>query len=519
MSAAGEVDPVQVLVERFGFEDFRPGQREIIDSVMAGRDTLAVMPTGGGKSVCYQLPAVARPGITLVISPLIALMDDQVAALDDFGIPAGCIHSGKDRDQKRDIFAAMRHEDRFLLYVSPERVQMDGFQSWFRGQDIDLIAVDEAHCVSQWGHDFRPDYQRISQLRELRPEIPILALTATATPQVLDDVAVQLGMTDPDRHVYGFYRPNLYYQVEHCDNDDQKMAYLRQALADFPDGRAIVYCGTRKVTEAVAVELSRELDGVGHYHAGMGTEWRERIAADYDAGRIRILAATNAFGMGVDHPDVRLVVHFQIPANIESLYQEMGRAGRDGQDSTCLVLFAQKDKGLQSYFIQNSDAPYDEINRRWRGLDNLLAYLDGGECRHAGILTYFQDQMRIDACGHCDVCDIGSSRRVQPDQASLDRTRKPKSKKKTVLLPDVVAGTALAGDALERQRHLKEWRKEFAKANDMPAFMIFSNKTLRALAETDPRTSDELLDIHGLGEKKVEIYGRLILEQLELLRD
>ena len=266
--------------------------------------------------------------------------------------------------------------------------------------------------MSQWGHDFRPDYGKLSVLRALRSDVPILATTATATPQVLRDIAKQLGLNQPNQHVYGFYRPNLYCQVEYCDDEAEKMALIREALDRTPEGRIIIYAGTRKQCEDLHGELCLLHPGVAYYHAGLSSEERDSIQDKYDGGAVRILVATNAFGMGVDSPDVRLIIHYQMPANLDSYYQEVGRAGRDGKNSTCLLLYAKKDRGLQSFFIRESTAPAEIKSARWKSLDAIIQYAEGGECRQSGILTYFKDRDRIQSCGHCDVCDPGSPRRV-----------------------------------------------------------------------------------------------------------
>ncbi|HEX5034622.1 MAG TPA: RecQ family ATP-dependent DNA helicase, partial [bacterium] len=259
-------DWLELLRERFGHPGFRRGQEDILRSVFQGRDTLAVMPTGGGKSLCYQLPALARAGVTVVVSPLIALMKDQVRLLRERGFPAGCLHTGQSYEEKREVFAELQASDRFLLYLSPERVQKPGFAAWLKGRPVSLFAIDEAHCVSAWGPDFRQDYHRLSLLRELRPEVPILALTATATPRVLRDIANQLRMEEAARHVFGFYRPNLFYQVEICESESLKTAWLKQALARHPDGKVLIYCGTRKQCESLKEELSGSFGGVDLYH-------------------------------------------------------------------------------------------------------------------------------------------------------------------------------------------------------------------------------------------------------------
>ena len=379
----------RLLKEKFHLSSFRIGQQEVILSLLNRHDAIAVMPTGGGKSLCYQLPALYSKGIVVVISPLIALMKDQVRGLQSLGIPSGSLHSGQTHPEKLKVFSEMRSAEHYILYVSPERVQKPGFAEWAKKQPISAFAIDEAHCISQWGPDFRPDYSRLSLLRSIRPDIPILALTASATPEVLRDIIKQLELKKPDQHVHGFYRPNLYYQVEVCADTPVKISWLRQALLQTPKGRILIYCGTRKQSEGLTTELGMEFPDMGFYHAGMSTDERNRIQKDYETGKIRILAATNAFGMGVDHPDVRLVAHFQMPSHVESLYQEMGSAGRDGKDSTCLLLYSKKDKGLHSYFIQQSDASSAIVNRRWRALDIITQFAEGGECRHSGILTYF----------------------------------------------------------------------------------------------------------------------------------
>lgn len=509
-----------VLQERFRLQRFRLGQKEILSSILSGKDALAVLPTGGGKSLCFQMPALIKQQIVVVVSPLIALMKDQVAGLQKLGIPAGCLHSGQPMSEKRALFQSLRESKSFLLYISPERVQKEGFVKWIQTQSVALFAIDEAHCVSQWGHDFREEYGMLGMLKELRPDVPILALTASATPLVLHDIAKQLKLDHPARHVHGFYRPNLYYQVEFCAAENEKHALLHQALEQFPTGRVIIYCGTRKATEALTHMLSLKYSAVGFYHAGMDTSARHRVQSQYGQGEIRILAATNAFGMGVDHPDVRLVVHYQMPANIDFLYQEMGRAGRDGKDSTCLLLYSKKDKGLQSYFIRESEASKDVLNTRWRALDALIDYCEGGECRHGEILTYFRDTQRISRCGHCDSCDPHSERKVQkparafPSLQAGPFATQPKSKPKKKAAPLDFLSQTLDESALERKQILKDWRRTTANSLDVPAFLIFSDKTLTHLALKNPQSLEELKSIYGLGEYKIEKFGQDILTTL-----
>jgi len=500
-----------VLQDKFKLPTFRLGQKEIISSVLAGKDTIAVLPTGGGKSLCYQYPAIFKNQLVVVVSPLIALMNDQVESLKRMGVPAGCIHSGKTESEKREVFRQIHAGGAFVLYLSPERTQKEGFLNWIKTAPVALFAIDEAHCVSMWGHDFREEYAQLDKLKELRPEVPVLALTASATPFVIKDIAKQLTLKNPSKHVHGFYRSNLYYQVENCQDDLEKITLLKQALQQTPEGRVIVYCGTRNATEEVANFLSDDFAGVDFYHAGLSSDVRTKKQEQYSQGETRILLATNAFGMGIDHPDVRLVVHYQMPANIDSLYQEMGRAGRDGEMSTCLLLYSKKDKGLQSFFITSSKAPAAIQSSRWRALDNLVNYAESGECRHAEILTYYQDAQRIETCGHCDVCAPKSELKITVPEytfAKTSRTVKKSKSRKSEALPE---GQELDADQLRVLQILKMWRKDKAKELDVPAFVIFSDKTLRHLAKVHPNTLDELKNIYGMGEVKIERFGQEIL--------
>jgi ATP-dependent DNA helicase RecQ len=320
--------------------------------------------------------------------------------------------------------------------------------------------------------------------------------------------------------VHGFYRNNLYYQVENCADENEKLKFLFQAIKQNPVGRVLVYCGTRKTTEEIAFQLNSHFEDVAYYHAGMNTADRTQVQKGFETGKYRILVATNAFGMGIDRPDVRLVVHNQLPANIDSLYQEMGRAGRDGEFSTCLLLYAKKDKGLQSFFIQSSDAPAKIKSARFNNLDILIDYAEGSECRHAEILTYYRDSQRIGRCGHCDNCDPTSHLKVQKPSdifetestlastpEKLQLTRSPKKKK---------SSAAIILNPLEETRFqsLRTWRKGKALELDLPAFVIFSDRTLRELAQKNPQSLEELKSIHGIGEQKLEKFGWDLLAEL-----
>lgn len=503
----------EILVSRFGMDSFRKGQASVLESVLSRHDTMAVMPTGGGKSLCYQLPALYFDGLVIVVSPLIALMKDQVRGLHELGLRAGAIHSGQSTEDKKRVFRELREKGPYVLYLSPERVQTPGFADWLASQEVVLFAIDEAHCVSQWGHDFRKEYAKLSLLREMKPDTPVLALTATATPRVLADIEKQMRMKTRDRHVYGFYRPNLFYQIEICPDDNYRLAMLLKAIDRTPDGRVLVYSGTRQNCEDLASLLSTRFERVGFYHAGMSADERRNIQEQIDSGILRIVVATNAFGMGIDYPDVRLVAHMQTPANIESLYQEMGRAGRDGRISRCLLMYSKKDRGLHSFFINRSDAAASVISQRWRALEAITQFIESKECRHSGILTYFRDSERIDTCGHCDSCAPQSEWVIpRPEIAIVSPVAKTKLRKAKSAATQTTSIDSPEAEA--RALVLRDWRKRFAKERDIPAFIVFSDRTLRDLANKNPSSLTALENIYGLGPAKIELFGTEVLREL-----
>jgi len=502
----------QILKSKFNLETFRKGQKEIIASIINKRDVLAVLPTGGGKSLCYQLPAVVLDQLVVVVSPLIALMKDQVYALNKIGLNAGCRYSGQTLEESKIVFKNIENSKAFILYLSPERVQHEGFLKWIVNRDVALFAIDEAHCVSQWGHDFREEYSMLKVLKKIRPDVPMLALTASATPEVLNDIAKNLNLKNPERRVHGFYRPNLFYQVEKCVDANDKMNLIQQALYKIPEGRKIIYAGTRKNVQELAAELSKIFENVGYYHAGLSSEKRTKMQSDYQQGAIKILVATNAFGMGIDQPDVRLVIHYQMPASIDSLYQEMGRAGRDTLPANCLMLYSKKDKGLQSYFITEAEATPDIKKSRWRSLDALIDYIESSECRHAEVLTYYKDPDRIKSCGHCDNCCKNSERLIKKLYENKKIQHFLKKKKKNHSNDDM--SKEFSSVQQNKFELLKIWRKEKATELDLPAFVIFSDQTLKNIVLAAPRNKTDLLSIHGVGSNKIENFGDAILKIL-----
>ncbi|AMV37257.1 RecQ family ATP-dependent DNA helicase [Planctomyces sp. SH-PL62] len=367
----GPVDLELSLRERFGLRDFRPGQREVIESVLAGRDVLCVMPTGGGKSLCYQLPAVVTPGLTLVVSPLIALMKDQVDALTARGVRATLLNSTIDPAAQRQRMEEIEAGLYDMVYVAPERFRSGRFTAMLQRVPPALLAIDEAHCISQWGHDFRPDYARLGEARRRIGSPPCIALTATATDVVQRDVAEQLGLIDPRLFVTGFDRPNLRYVVARTGRDEAKLEELSRTLERFP-GPSVIYASSRARCESVAGYVAKELRReVVVYHAGLDREARSKAQDDFMSGDADVVVATNAFGMGVDKPDIRSVIHFNMPGTIEAYYQEAGRAGRDGGASVCVLLYSAGDRRLQELFIENEFPPKPVVHQIYDFLRSL----------------------------------------------------------------------------------------------------------------------------------------------------
>lgn len=361
-------DALDALHEHFGFDDFRAGQREVIEAILDGRDTVVVMPTGGGKSLCYQLPALMQAGATIVVSPLIALMKDQVDALHARGLPATFINSSIDFEEQKARINGIRRGDYKLVYVAPERFRSAHFVETLKSINLSLFAVDEAHCVSTWGHDFRPDFLRLKSAIEQIGRPQIVALTATATPYVRSDIIEQLGLREPRAFVSGFDRPNLSIKVVQTQKEREKIAHVKALASAAEGGSGIIYSSTRKSVEQVAARLKEARLSVVAYHAGMDEGERTRAQDDFMSGRTQMIVATNAFGMGIDKADIRFVIHYHLPGSIEAYYQEIGRAGRDGLPSTCVLLFNYADKRTQDYFIEGSYPPPEIIAKVYEAL-------------------------------------------------------------------------------------------------------------------------------------------------------
>lgn len=399
------MDKRTLFKQYFGHSEFRPGQEPLVDALLSGRDALGVMPTGAGKSVCYQLPALLLPGLTLVLSPLISLMKDQVAALSQAGIPAVYINSSLDAEEYREVYRRIRQGDCKLLYIAPERLQAEGFRRLLEELPVSLVAVDEAHCVSQWGQDFRPSYLEIAELvRSLPARPPVGSFTATATEAVRRDIETLLELRDPLRVTTGFDRPNLFFEVVRARDKDQ---WLHRFLAERPEQSGIVYCATRKAVDAVCASLLAQGIPAARYHAGMEDQDRRQSQEGFVYDQARVMVATNAFGMGIDKSNVGFVVHYNMPKDLESYYQEAGRAGRDGSPARCVLLYAPGDVRTAKFLITNSqetqEGDPERLRRDLSRLERMVAYCKTGGCLRADLLDYF-GEIHKGSCGNCGNC-------------------------------------------------------------------------------------------------------------------
>ncbi|MBI2513359.1 MAG: DNA helicase RecQ [Opitutae bacterium] len=393
-------DLLLTLKTTFGYGAFRPLQREIIETALAGRDVFALLPTGGGKSLCFQLPALHRPGLTVVVSPLIALMKDQVDQLQAAGVAATFLNSTLTAAEARSRLAGLHRGEWRLLYVAPERLMLDDWKENLAAWNVTALAIDEAHCVSEWGHDFRPEYRQLAKLRALLPDVPVMALTATATERVRDDIVRHLQLREPEVFVASFNRPNLTYRVL---AKDQPLKQIIEFVRKREDESGIIYCATRATTERVAEALAGRGFSARAYHAGLDAEERSRNQELFLRDECRIICATIAFGMGINKPNVRWVIHHDLPKNIEGYYQETGRAGRDSLPSDCLLLFSGGDAAKQTHFIDEITDEHEKTVAR-NQLRLMMHYAESAGCRRSELLAYFGEKFPVNECGACDNC-------------------------------------------------------------------------------------------------------------------
>jgi ATP-dependent DNA helicase RecQ len=504
-------DPQQVLETLFGYPSFRPGQREIIDAVLAGRDCIGVMPTGAGKSLTFQIPAKLLGGTVLVLSPLISLMKDQVDQLERLGFRAAVINSSLDSAERWERLGQLRRGELELVYVAPEALRQ-GLRNFIADCPISLVVVDEAHCISHWGHDFRPAYRQLKDLKSQLGDIPVLALTATATRKVALDIVRSLGMRKPGGYKGSFYRPNLRIIAQKKGGKRNTRKDILSVIRGHAGASGIVYCATRKGVDSTTEWLSAQGIKALPYHAGLSDTVRARNQDAFARDDVDVVVATVAFGMGIDKSNVRFVIHRDMPKSIEAWYQEIGRAGRDGLPSDCIVFYSWADVINYDGFLNDIEDPDLREETRARTV-GLFRVLDQSGCRHQALVGYFDEA--IGPCGEsCDAClglnlDEVTLRRGRTSRgtASAPSWRKPSWQTSSGADDDGDFDTEL----FDRLRAL---RRQLADAEGKPAYIVFSDAVLRDMAQTRPRSEAELLRVSGVGITKLARYGRPFLELL-----
>lgn len=500
------MDLIEPLRRYWGYEAFRPLQEQIVRSLLAGRDVAAVLPTGGGKSLCYQLPAVVSGGTAIVISPLIALMQDQVAQLEEMGIPAALLNSSMMPVEQSKVMRDAARGAYRLLYLSPERLARPETVDWLTRVPVAFFAIDEAHCISEWGHEFRPEFRQLSRLRERFPDLPIAAFTASATRRVRHDIVQQLRLFEPDKYIRSFHRPNLKYLVKECDARTQSRLLIA-ALRDHDGENVIVYAPTiARVAETVELLAAKRIAAIP-YHGQMESADRRANQERFMNDEVRVLVGTIAFGLGINKPSVRAVIHLSLPKSIEQYYQEAGRAGRDGDPADCALLWQKRDIGLLAHFIDQIQDE-DEKRRAWERYRVMRRFVESAECRHFQICKHFGEHPKWERCDSCDVC--GASPEWLQGTAAAD----------------TASGRTLARERLGRRErstggldeglldYLRVWRRDVAKRDKVPGYIVLNDASLEDLCRRRPKTLAELRNVFGIGEKKCDRYGSQILAAL-----
>jgi len=480
---------------------------------MAGHDSCVVMPTGGGKSLCYQLPALVSEKTAVVISPLIALMQDQASQLAQMGIPSAVLNSSLAGAKQSVVMREAECGQYRLLYLSPERLARADTISWLKRVPVAFFAIDEAHCISEWGHEFRPEYRQLSCLRVHFPDRPIAAFTASATQRVRHDILEQLQLREPHKYIASFHRPNLRYLVKEC-HDREQSSLLVRILRNYPNSNVIVYAPTiARVEETVDFLEEQGIAAVG-YHGKMDTDMRRRNQERWTSDEVRVLVGTIAFGLGINKAAVRAVIHLSLPKSIEQYYQEAGRAGRDGEAADCILLWQKRDTGLLAHFIEQVTDPA-ERERGWQRYHAIRRFAESGQCRHSQICSHFGEKTKWTSCGACDVCGCDSQWLVKSMEAEPP-ARTQLSMPEVTHVPEISARAAesvATGDS-ELRDYIREWRREMSKEQGVPAYIVMHDSSLEDLCRRRPTSLAELLGVSGFGERKTELYGQSILDVL-----